>query len=195
MTTMPAELPAPPRVAPPALEELVRPAIAGDRAAAERLLAGLLPRVRNLVRYLLRGDQDVDDVAQEALGTIYRRLATYRGDGALLAWADRVTARAAFAFRKRGRARREVPRDDAEDVPRDEPESGPEKYVTRRRLVALLDTIPDEQRDALVMHHVLGLSVPEVAAELSIPTETIRSRLRLGRSRLRAAMGLDGEEE
>jgi RNA polymerase sigma-70 factor, ECF subfamily len=153
-------------------------------------LSGLLPRVRNLARYLLRGDQDVDDVAQEALTVIYRRLETYRGQGVFLAWVDRVVARATFSFRKRARTRREVLHAEAEEMPagEQEPPSGPEGYVARRRFAVLLDTIPEEQRDALVMHHVLGMSVPEIADELSLSAETIRSRLRLGRARLRAAL-------
>ena len=189
MVTMTAEPMASSRLtAPDALEALVRPTLDGDRAAAERLLSGLLPRIRNLARYLLRGDQDVDDVAQEALSVVYRRLETYRGEGAFLAWVDRIAARATFSFRKRTRARREVLHAEADEIStaEQEPPSGPEAYVTRRRLAALLDTIPQEQRDALVMHHVLGLSVPEIAEELSLSAETIRSRLRLGRARLRA---------
>ncbi len=198
MLTMTAEPPAPSRLAAPdALEALVGPTLGGDRAAAERLLAGLLPRIRNLARYLLRGDQDVDDIAQEALTVVYRRLETYRGEGAFLAWVDRVAARATFSFRKRARARREVLLAEPEEMPAGErePPSGPEAYLARRRFVALLDTIPEEQRDALVMHHVLGLSVPEIADELALSAETIRSRLRLGRARLRAALEPSPGEE
>jgi RNA polymerase sigma-70 factor (ECF subfamily) len=175
---------------PAALEALVGPARSGHRPSAERLLAALLPRVRNLVRYLVRGDRDVDDISQEALTLVFRRLETYSGQGAFLSWVDRVTARATFASRRRERALREVYPEEAEqlagaDV---EPPSGPEAYVARRRLVLLLDTIPDEQRHALVMHHVLGWTVPEIGAELRISEETVRSRLRLGRTRLRARM-------
>jgi RNA polymerase sigma-70 factor (ECF subfamily) len=173
---------------PAALEALIRPALEGHRPSSERLLAALLPRVRNLVRYLIRGDRDVDDIAQEALTLVYRRLETYEGQGAFLGWVDRIAARATFASRRRERALREVFPEEQEELadPGAEPPSGPEAYVARRRFVLLLDTIPDEQRRALVMHHVLGLTVPEIGAELGISEETVRSRLRLGRARLRA---------
>src|ERR1700712_4122621 len=46
---------------------LVEAAARGDRGAAEQLLRSLLPRVRNLVRYFVRGDAEVDDLAQESL--------------------------------------------------------------------------------------------------------------------------------
>src|SRR3954470_23229675 len=79
-------------------------AAAGDRAAAEALCRELLPRVRNLVRYLLRGDPRVDDVAQEALIAVLRGLATFRGDGRFESWVDRVVARTTFAAIRRIRA-------------------------------------------------------------------------------------------
>lgn len=161
-------------------------AVQGDREALESLVTELLPRVRNLVRYLVRGDADVDDIAQEALVAVIRGLPSHRGDGTLHAWADRVTARAAFAYLRS--ARRKGSHVDAgadlAAVPDDR--DRPDEYAARRKAVDLLDQLPGEQRQALVMHHVLGLSVPEIAQELGVPFETVRSRLRLGMSKLRA---------
>jgi RNA polymerase sigma-70 factor (ECF subfamily) len=79
----------------------VEAAQAGDRAAAARIVAAILPRVRNLVRYLIRGDEDVDDVAQEALVLVLRGLGGYRAQGSFRSWADRVVARATFAWLER----------------------------------------------------------------------------------------------
>ncbi len=164
----------------------VEAAAAGDRAAAESLLIELLPRVRNLVRYLIRGDQDVDDIAQEALIAITRGFSGYRGDGTLTAWADRITARVTFAqLRKRRRVSDEQrPVADLSAVPG--PAEPPDQYAQRRQMVRLLDQIPADQRTALVLHHAVGMSVPEIARELEVSRETVRSRLRLGKSKLRA---------
>ncbi|MBI5486221.1 MAG: sigma-70 family RNA polymerase sigma factor [Deltaproteobacteria bacterium] len=167
----------------------------GDRAAAEDLLLETLPRVRNLVRYLVRGDAVVDDLAQEALVAILQGLPTCRGEGPFAAWADRVTARTVFSRLRRGRAyaaRLAVLGDELDRSP--DGGARPDDYLARRRIVALLDELPDEQRHALVLHHVAGLSVPELALELDAPAETVRSRLRLGMRRLRASCGLTGTE-
>ena len=86
------------------LRTLVDGACAGDRRAAEQLMQALLPRVRNLVRYLMRGDSDVDDIAQESLVTILRGLSSYRGEGSVTAWSDRIVARTVFAHLRRSRA-------------------------------------------------------------------------------------------
>lgn len=169
----------------------------GDRRAAAGLLLELLPRVRNLVRLLVRGDRDADDITQEALIVLLRGLPSYRGDGPLAAWADRTVARATFAELRRRRADRKLVA-----IAEDRPEANerllvqPDEYLWRRWAVRVLDELPDDQRHALVLHHLVEMSVPEIATELNIPQETVRSRLRIGRGRLRArgvALGGMGE--
>ncbi|MDC0714679.1 sigma-70 family RNA polymerase sigma factor [Stigmatella sp. ncwal1] len=164
----------------------IQAVLQGHREAAESLLEEMLPRVRNLVRYLVKGDSEAEDLAQEALLAVLRGLPSYRGEGTFRSWTDRVVARTVFSGLKR--ERNENPRRSEEavelvavpsaDAPLDE-------YVHRRHMVTLLDRIPAEQRHALVLHHVMELSVPEIASELGVPFETVRSRLRLGRTALR----------
>lgn len=169
-----------------AQEQRIQAVIAGQRDAAESLLAELLPRVRNLVRYLLRGD-DVDDIAQEALIAILRGLPTWRGEGSFTSWSDRVAVRVTFAALKKVRAdQRQTAGEPVELMAVPSDDAAPDDYVFRRDMARLLDQLSDEQRHALVLHHVLGMSVPEMTEQLGIPFETVRSRLRLGRAHLRA---------
>lgn len=168
-------------------------AVRGDRKALEVVVAGLLPRVRNLVRYLVRGDADVDDIAQEALVAIIGGLPGHRGDGPLSAWADRVTARATFAYLRRSRRARSQVESGADLSVVPAPDSPPDEYAARRHAVGLLDQIPDDQRHALVLHHVVGMSVPEIATVVGLPFETVRSRLRIGMGKLRGLHGGVGE--
>ncbi|HVZ31671.1 MAG TPA: RNA polymerase sigma factor, partial [Polyangiaceae bacterium] len=80
--------------------QLALEAARGHSPSLRQLVLYLLPRVRNLVRYLVRGDRDVDDLSQEALLAILQGLPSYRGDGAFRSWADRVVVRRVFATRK-----------------------------------------------------------------------------------------------
>ena len=158
----------------------------GHSPSVRRLVSYLLPRVRNLVRYLVRGDRDVDDLSQEALLAILQGLAGYRGEGAFRSWADRVVVRRVFASRKATARRLEVGLEASELTV--DAALLPDRYHSRRQLAEELDALPDPQRDALVLHYVLGMTVPEMGAELGVPEETVRSRLRLGRQRLRARL-------
>lgn len=173
-----------------AIDPRVAAAAAGDRRAAGELLSELLPRVRNLIRYLVRGDNDVDDIAQEALIAIARGLPGFRGDGKLSSWADRIVARATFAYLRRERRQPGAGAGGPDLALVPHPDAPPDQYALRRQRVAMLDRVPDDQRHALVLHHVLGMSVPEVAEETDTPPETVRSRLRLGKQRLRALIDL-----
>ena len=176
-----------PALAPVGPDPRIAAAASGDRAAAQQLCRELLPRVRNLVRYLLRGDSRVDDVAQEALIAVLRGLATFRGDGRFESWVDRVVARTTFAAIRRIRAETQpgvhAPVEGSASV-----ETG-NSYLQRRELVAALDRLPNDQRESLVLHFAIGMTVPEIADAMAAPLETVRSRLRLGKAALRQALG------
>jgi RNA polymerase sigma-70 factor (ECF subfamily) len=168
---------------------LAEAAARGDRRAAEALLRALMPRVRNLVRYFVRGDAEVDDITQEAMVSVLRGLPGFRGDGKVSAWADRIVVRSVFAHIRRARVsdKRHVEyTPDLVAVSNDQSAHG---FLARRKAIKALDEVPEEQREVLVMHHVAGLGVREIADELGIPFETVRSRLRLGMARLRNALG------
>lgn len=160
-------------------------AIRGDRAAAEALLRELLPRIRNLSRALLGSDRDVDDVSQQVLMQVMKGLSSYRGEGTLSAWCDRITVRTAIAHARRSRAEAVASLSD-EGSDAAVPESTSDDYLAKRDAVALLDLLPVEQRSAMVQHHLLGFSVPEIAEHEAISPDTVKSRLRLAMTRLRA---------
>jgi RNA polymerase sigma-70 factor (ECF subfamily) len=168
------------------LVEWVRLGAQGDREAQQALLSALLPRVRNLVRYFTRSDADVDDIAQRALIELLRSLPGYRGEGAVEAWAHRITSRVALREARRRRLEWRRRNEHAVDlaVVRDVG-APPDEYIARREAVTWLDALPREQREAFVLHHVAGMSVPELAEMLQIPFETARSRLRLAARKLR----------
>ncbi|WP_395842348.1 RNA polymerase sigma factor [Archangium violaceum] len=175
-------------------EPRLRAAMEGRRDAAEALIAELMPRVRNLVRYSVHVESEVDDITQEALVAILRGLPTYRGEGAFASWADRVVARVTFAASRRARVERSQLDVDDELVEQNAlPPSAtqPEDCLLRRQLEKLMDQLSDEQRRALLLHHVMGMSVPEMAEELEVPFETVRSRLRLARAHLRELLSQD----
>ncbi len=174
-----------PQVSDP-LAATARLAARGDREAMDRLLRRVLPRVRNLVRYLLRGDRDVDDVAQRGLAQLARKLSSWSGAGAFTSWLDRVVVRETFAeIRRRGAdAERGIPAS-LDSLPATADANKLDEYLARREMVRMLDIVSADQRTALVLRYVLELSVPEIARETEVSPETVRSRLRLGKARLR----------
>lgn len=175
------------------MDPRIERAAAGDREAAQAVLTELQPRVRNLVRYLIRGDRDVEDLTQHALIDILRGLPSYRGDAPLKRWADRVTVRSTLSRIKRRRAqdaRQAELSTQLHAVPVMEDGT---RYLARRELAQRLDALPEEQRQALVLHRLLEMTVPEVAEALQVPFDTAKSRIRLAMQKLRQAHAAQGE--
>lgn len=193
LTTSSGSIPLPPPMT-VQLDPRIERAAAGDRAAREAICRSLLPRVRNLVRYLVRGDADVDDMSQLALMAIIRGLSSYRGEGRFESWADRITARETLSYMKRRRATARSERALAEEQRLEEPAVQSSDFLAKRRLAKALDTLAEEQRAVVVLHHIAGFSMPEAAETLGIPFETARSRMRLGLAKLRETMDNGGGE-
>jgi len=171
--------------------ELLEQARGGDEEAMHQLVMHVMPRVRNGVRYLMRGDS-IDDMVQDVLVTVLHRLDSFRGEGRFEAWVDGITMRVVLGGARRLRKeQRRLVAVDAEEVAY---LRRGERYATSRQLVRALDQLPDNQRRAVVMHHVFGLTAAEIAQILDIPRETVRSRLKAGMGQLRALLQVHRED-
>lgn len=165
----------------------------GDPQALTWLVRRWQPRVRNLVRYLVRGDDQVDDLAQQALLTALEKLPRYRAEGSIEAWLDGIVLRVTLRSMRRFRLLRAREVEHVEELTGAAPGAGV-RYPDRRKLVRALDQVPEKQRSALVMHHVLGMSAREIAELERVPEETARSRLKHGMAQLRASFQPQREE-
>jgi RNA polymerase sigma-70 factor (ECF subfamily) len=169
-----------------AAAEHVEGAKRGEEEAMHRLALAILPRIRNGVRYLVRGDH-TDDIVQDVLVTVLQRLDSYQGLGRFESWVDGVTLRVVI-----GRTRA-IRSDERRLAPLDADEvlllHRSERYATSRQLVGALDRLSVPQRESVVLHHVFGLTAKEIAAELATPLETVRSRISAGMEQLRALLG------
>jgi RNA polymerase sigma-70 factor (ECF subfamily) len=154
------------------------------------LVLRVLPRVRRRVRQLVQSD-DRADLCQEALLRILESLPSYRGDGRFEAWVDAVTTRVTLRALVRRRAdRRRLELAPPAPEPAQPGVASPHLALTGGRAVDALQRVAAKQQTAIVMHHVLGMTVAEMSDELRVPIETIRSRLRVGMGQVRAELGM-----
>ena len=85
---------------------LARAAAEGQAMARRRLAERMLPRVRNMVHYLVFEDPDADDLVQLSLVEILQSIRTFGGRSTLETWADRITVRTCMrALKRRQRER------------------------------------------------------------------------------------------
>jgi RNA polymerase sigma-70 factor (ECF subfamily) len=142
--------------------------------------------------YLTGNRAEADDLAQNALVLILDSAGSYRGESALEHWACRVAVRNAIRQIRKARRRREL---DEEISPPETPFRGAEEAADlaglRQRLAKLLAKLSLKQRAVVVMFHVEGLSIPEIAEATGAPLNTVRHRLHVGRKKLWAAARKD----
>lgn len=166
---------------------------AGDRAAIRRLLESVGPAVMAVAGAVMgRGDRDVEDVVQDSLVGIVQALHTFRGESSFVHFARSIALRRALDYR-RSRARRGVSVEIDESHEAND-ESPPESLLASRRREAfrgLLETLPEAQAEAFALRVLFGYSIEEIAEQTSAPIETIRSRLRLAKTALRARITND----
>jgi RNA polymerase sigma-70 factor, ECF subfamily len=177
---------------PDALAALARAAAGGDRAAIRTFLVTVGPHLLRVARRVLGAQHsEVDDVAQESAFAVMDALPQHRGECTVLSFVCRVAALTAMQVRRReATQKRQALYADAVDFERVAsalrgPDDELSARVSAEALRRLLDTLPLEQAEVLVLHCVLGFTLPEVAAASGAPFETVRSRLRLAKLAVR----------
>lgn len=158
---------------------LIRAAVAGDMDAFSQLVRAHQQQVWRFLRRLLGDDALAEDVTQETFIRVFTRLSTFTFEARFSTWVFQIAHNAGIdELRKRQRQSRL-----AEVVGRRTlaVTSGPDVSV---ELQLALDTLPEDQRAALLLVEVFGLRYREAAEVLGIPAGTVKSRVFNARTRL-----------
>ncbi len=162
----------------------------GDVEALEEVLASVAPAVRRFGVRMCKSPHDADDVLQDTLLAIATHLPEFEGRSSLTSWVFALT-RSACARRRRGLKNRPPVADDAVAERADETPSPEERAAEHQlgdALAQALESLPDDQREAVLLRDVEGLSAPEAAEAIGIGEAALKSRLHRGRSALRDAL-------
>ncbi len=177
-----------PRPAPQPEIPLAR-AQAGDPLAWRALVGRHGPLVWSLCRRL---DPDPEDAAQEVWEKVYRGLPRFdpAGSASLATWITTVTHRHLVDRHRRRRARGESEPLDQEPA---DPSPNAELRLLEGRagqgLEAALALLPEDQRRVLVLHHLHGRELSEIAEVEGVALGTVKSRMHRGRARLAELLG------
>jgi len=161
--------------------------------------------VYSLAWRMLGNEADAEDVTQDVLLQVLRKLDTFRGESAFPTWLHRVTVNAALAYRnKRAIRERRRSSEAPEEVADDRPHAGgpwrttPERQVldeeTRRLIESAIAGLPEMYRDVYVLADVEGLPNAEISDMLGLGVAAVKSRLHRARLMMREALAPHFEE-
>jgi RNA polymerase sigma factor (sigma-70 family) len=152
-------------------------------------LVALLPRLRRFARSLSRDQHDADDLVQLAVERALRSLDQFRAGANLASWLFGIMKNA-WIDTCRARTRRAevaLPEDSGEH-----PAVSPvDTDASLWSVSAAMNKLPEEQRLAVALVLVEGMSYKEAAAVLEIPIGTLTSRLARGREALAATLSAE----
>ncbi len=155
-------------------------------------------RVYNYIYRMIRNEQDAADITQETFVRIYKSLPRLRNRDSLPFWIRRIATNLCLDHLNKRMNSPEIMELDKEGEDgspspiqflQADPALEPMKilHTTERAQVLLqaIDTLPDEYRTVILLHHIDGQTLDEIARILHVPVGTIKSRLSRARLELR----------
>ena len=178
---------------------LISQCVAGDEQACSDLVSSHQRMVYQLALHLLADHNEALDLSQEVFLRVFRTLAGFRGQSALRTWIYRIVVNQARNrqrwWRRRHRSQQisldEHLRDHG-DFPEVNDAEAPDRLLGRKELAerirTALDSLPFDQKTALVLREIDGLSYEEIGFSLGVAVGTVKSRLARAREAVRAKL-------
>ena len=159
----------------------------------EQVVLPHLPAAYNLARWLVRSDQDAEDVVQEAYLRAFKFFDGYRG-GESRSWLLTIVRNSCYSWLQRNRARELTdPIDDSHEealIDFANPELRLLRQTDAQMVHEALAGLPLEFREVMVMREMEELSYKEIAAIADLPIGTVMSRLARGRKKLYSLLAI-----
>ncbi len=172
---------------------LVSLAQRGDQKAFRHLVHRHHERVRNLLFAIFHDEHLVEDLAQEVFIKAYEALPSFRFESSFYTWLYRIAINKGRDEMRRRKLRRFFSLQQLDDGARAELEARVAEKpadLDAPDLVALgLRTLPDHQREVVIMKDLQGFSYEEIADILHIEVGTVKSRLSRARTALKQVLG------
>ena len=173
--------------------ELLKETAGGSGVAFGVLMRRHEGRMFALALRMLRDRSDALDATQDAFIAAFRQAGSFRGDAAVGTWLYRIGINACKDLaRKRNRW---VAQDDVDVAVETGGDAIDERVATRMDVQEALAGLPDEYREAVVMHDLGGIPYEEIASLTKTAIGTVKSRISRGRRKLAETLELRSDPD
>jgi len=157
----------------------------------EREVLPHLDAAYNLARFLMRNDQDAEDVVQEASLRAFRFFENFRGENSR-AWFLKIVRNTSFTALKKNRPEEMNVVFDEElhgaQTPTMDPGAAIDRVQDRQTVRAAIEQLPIEFREVVTLRELEGASYKEIADVAGVPIGTVMSRLARARNQLQTIL-------
>jgi len=157
----------------------------GDRQALEVLFERHARPVHGFLARMVRDEALADDLLQSTFLSVVRSADRYQRGAPVMPWLLTIAGNAARDALRRKRMRGETPPPEDGEHPEPAVDPGVGDPVARKHIEAAFEQLPPQQREAVLMHKVHGLSFEQIAAALDITPTAARIRAHRGYEKLR----------
>jgi RNA polymerase sigma-70 factor (ECF subfamily) len=181
-------------------DDLMAMFASGDRDAFDVIFDRHHVMVYNYARHLVRREAEAEEVMQDAFLAVARAAGVYAPRGRFRSWLISVTRNLCFNRINAERARREtqsgsailvLPATNRSACPDDRAVAAESEDIVRRAL----DTLPERQREVLVLYSVEGMPYRDIAEALEMPIGTVKTLLHRARAAIARAIAVARGEE
>jgi RNA polymerase sigma-70 factor (ECF subfamily) len=186
-------------------EQLVEACLSGETAAFEILVDRWQRKIRGAVYRVVRSEEEAQDICQEAFLKAFRGLGSFKQESRFSSWLYQIAINLSRDRLRRRKTRNWVSLDDLDEAPPAGSQRAPtegERWVevleVQERVASAVASLPEEQREAVILKEYQGLTFPEIAEIQGVPVSTVKTRLYRGLSVLRERLvrqGLEGPQE
>ncbi|HUR35297.1 MAG TPA: sigma-70 family RNA polymerase sigma factor [Vicinamibacterales bacterium] len=173
---------------------------AGEESALRDLAETYGSKIYQLAFRYLRNKEDAEEVTQDVLFKVYRKVGAFRGDAALSSWIYRITFNAAMSRLRTAKYQR-TQNEELSITASDGDEAAPGRYEIadwsdmadervfrtqlRRKVFSAILSLPAIYRAPVMLRDIQGMSTEEASEILRVKDQTLKSRLHRGRLILR----------
>ena len=169
---------------------LLRRLARGEEAALTELVRRHQRRLYHIAYRLLRDPLEAEDAVQEVFLKVYENAHRFEPKAKVSAWLHRITANHCLNLLRRRHPQESLDQEDAPTPP--DPGASPLELLQERdlsrRLEEVLNTLPENQRRALILKRFADLSYQEIGEELGLSPQAVDGLLKRARQHLKKAL-------